>query len=177
MMPAWMDAIPVAVYHASMAPHVDPLMLAAARVSTFLGTQGISNASGFFFERDDRLYLVTSRHVLIDEATQHFPDRVEIELHLDARQLYRSTGFSMLLYERGKSVWHAGRDSAGHIDVAVLRLEREHLPPDVAIRAFTPQHLQLRFEDVGVGESLLVAGFPLGFHDAVYHLPVVGPPV
>src|SRR5438067_3637649 len=137
-------------YHGPMqaAVPVDPLMLAAARVSTFVGTRGISNASGFFFERDDRLYLVTSRHVLIDKATQHFPDRVEIELHLDARELSRSTGFSMLLYENSRSVWREGRDSAGDIDVAVLRLDRAQLPAGVAIRPFTPEHLQRRFEDV-----------------------------
>ncbi|MDO9202259.1 MAG: serine protease, partial [Hydrogenophaga sp.] len=77
---------------------VDPLFLAAPRVSTYLGTHALTNASGFFFERDNRLYLVTSRHVVIDEASQHLPDRLEIELHLDAANLTRSTGFSMLLY-------------------------------------------------------------------------------
>ena len=35
---------------------VDPLFLTAARVSTFLGDRGLTNASGFFFERDKRLY-------------------------------------------------------------------------------------------------------------------------
>jgi len=148
-------------------------MLAAARVSTFVGERGATNASGFFFQRDDGLYLVTSRHVLIDKPTGHFPDRLEIELHLDAHELSRSVNFSIPLYENGRSVWREGRDSAGDIDVAVLPLDRTKLHADVAIRAFTPQHLQLRFEDVGVGQPLLVVGFPLGFHDTVYHLPVV----
>ena len=89
---------------------MDPLFLAAPRVSTYLGSHALTNASGFFFERDERLYLVTSRHVVIDEASQHLPDRLEIELHLDAANLTRSTGFSMLLYAQGKSVWHQGRD-------------------------------------------------------------------
>ena len=49
----------------------DPLLLATARVSTFLGPLLQTNASGFFFERDEKLYLVTSRHVVIDSPNKH----------------------------------------------------------------------------------------------------------
>ncbi|WP_370870232.1 serine protease [Hydrogenophaga sp.] len=152
---------------------VDPLFLAAPRVSTFHGKQALTNASGFFFERDDRLFLVTSRHVVIDEETKHFPDRLEIELHLDATNLTRSTGFSMLLYEEGSAVWRQGSDSGGEIDVAVIELDRSALPPESVIRAFSPAHLSTNFDEVHPGESLLVVGFPLGFHDALHHLPVL----
>ncbi len=152
---------------------VDPLFLAAPRVSSFLGTQALTNASGFFFERDGRLFLVTSRHVVIDEDTQHFPDRLEIELHTDVANLTLSTGFSMLLYDEGAAVWRQGRDSGGEIDVAVLELDRGALPDSAVVRAFTPEHLQTDFDEVHPGESLLVVGFPLGFHDALHHLPVL----
>lgn len=152
---------------------IDPLFLAAPQVSTFLGPQPLTNASGFFFERDDRLFLVTSRHVVIDEASKHLPDRIEIELHLDGSDLTRSTGFSMPLYTDGIATWRQGRDSGGEIDVAVLEIDRSQLPPDAIIRAFTPAHLQTSFDAVPVDAALLVVGFPLGFHDTVHHLPVV----
>jgi S1-C subfamily serine protease len=158
---------------AAITAPVDPLFLAAPRVSTFHGKQPLTNASGFFFERDDRLFLVTSRHVVIDEDTQHFPDRLEIELHLDATNLTRSTGFSMLLYNEGEAVWRQGRDSGSEIDVAVIELDRAALPDESVIRAFSPAHLSNSFSDVHPGESLLVVGFPLGFHDALHHLPVL----
>ncbi len=152
---------------------VDPLFLAAPRVSTFLGTFALTNASGFFFERDGHLFLVTSRHVVIDETAQHLPDRIEIELHTDDTDLTRSTGFSMLLYAEGQAVWRQGQDSGGDIDVAVLEVDRAHLPKNAIIRAFTPEHLQVSFGAVAVDSPLLVVGFPLGFHDTVHHLPVV----
>lgn len=50
-------------------------------MTTFGGAQVLTGASGFLFERDERLSLVKSRHVLFDEASGHWPDRVEIELH------------------------------------------------------------------------------------------------
>ena len=72
---------------------------------TFQGRQPLTNASGFFFQRDDRLFMVTSRHVLIDEPSKHFPDRIEIELHIDEANLAKSTGFSIPLYRnRNKSL-------------------------------------------------------------------------
>lgn len=150
---------------------IESLLLSAARVSTYLGRRLLTNASGFFFARDERLFLVTSRHVVIDEPSQHFPDRLEIELHVDAANMAHSTGFSMLLYRGGKSVWRQAVDTAGEIDVAVIELDRRALPKAAALCAFTPQHLQLAAR-VEVGASLLIVGFPLGFHDTLHHLPV-----
>lgn len=152
---------------------IDPLLHAAAHVRTSWRDRILTNASGFFFERGDRLFLVTSRHVLIDEPTQHFPDRVAINLHTDADNLASSVGFSIPLYREGRSVWRQGKDSAGEIDVAVLEIDRTALPPTVVYRAFTPRHLPGASDGIGIGSSLLVVGFPLGFHDTLHHMPVV----
>ena len=151
----------------------EPLLLAAARVITFEGQRLLTNASGFFFERGKRLFLVTSRHVMIDEPSKHFPDRIEIELHIDPRNMAISTGFSMPLYQGGKSVWRQGSDTGGEIDVAVIEIQRDALPKTAVYRAFTPQHLHDSREPVELAASMLVVGFPLGFHDALHHLPVV----
>ena len=152
---------------------VDPLLLATARVSTFEGQKGLTNASGFFFQREDRLYLVSSRHVFIDEDSKHHPDRLEIELHTDALNLGASIGLSVLLYEKGKANWRQGTDAGGDIDVAVLRIDRSALPARAALAAFTEQDLQTATAPLPLGEPLLIPGFPLGFHDALHHLPVV----
>jgi S1-C subfamily serine protease len=158
---------------ASAVPAIESLLLAAARVNTFLGRGLLTNASGFFFQRDERLFLVTSRHVMIDEPSKHFPDRIEIELHTHPGVMAQSTGFSMPLYQGGKSVWRQGRDTGGDIDVAVLEIERDALPAMAVYRAFAPEHLCDPAKPVEIGSSLLVVGFPLGFHDALHHLPVV----
>jgi S1-C subfamily serine protease len=152
---------------------IDPLLLTATRILTFEQQRPLTNASGFFFERDKRLFLVTSRHVLVDEPTAHYPDRLEIELHIDPDNLARSTGFSVPLYRDGKSAWRQGLDTAGGIDVAVIEIERSALPDTVVYRAFTPDHLHRPSDLVEVGAPLLIVGFPLGFHDALHHMPVV----
>jgi S1-C subfamily serine protease len=152
---------------------IDSLLLTAARIGTFEHDRALTGASGFFFERDERLYLVTSRHVLIDQPTKHFPNRIEIELHTDATDLSQSTGFSLMLYQDGQSQWRQGTDSGGEIDVAMIEIDRSALPDSVVMRAFTPAHLPRAEAGVEVGSSVLIVGFPLGFHDTVHHLPVV----
>jgi S1-C subfamily serine protease len=152
---------------------IEPLLLTTARVATFDGKRPLTGASGFFFERESRLFLVTSRHVVIDAPSRHFPNRIEIELHIDPKNLTRSIGLSVPLYLGDKSLWRQGNDAGGEIDVAAIELERAALPQSVALRCFTPAHLQRSLQEVEVGASLLIVGFPLGFHDALHHLPVV----
>jgi len=152
---------------------IEPLLLTTVRVATFQGDRPLTNATSFFFERDGRLFLVTGRHVLIDRPSKHFPDRIEIELHTDPDNMTRSTGFSVPLYRGGKSIWRQGLDTAGEIDVAAIEIDRAALPATTVYRAFTAEHLLTELGQVEVGTSLLVVGFPLGFHDTLHHMPVV----
>jgi len=135
---------------------IEPLLLTTARLSTFFGQQLLTGASGFFFERDERLFFVTSRHVLIDAPSRHFPNRIEIELHTDEHNLTQSVVLSMLLYRDGMSVWHQGSDAAGEIDVAVIEIQRSALPDSVLL-----------------GELEQVAARPL-HRPAVQHAHVAG---
>jgi S1-C subfamily serine protease len=152
---------------------VEALLLAVTRITTITGQKSRSNATGFFFERDGRLFLVTSRHVVRDEASKHKPDSLEIELHVDPANVAETTGFGIPLYERNAAVWREATDDAGLVDVVAIELDRIALPATLLHRAFTPEHLVKHLDDVEAGTSVLIAGFPLGFHDTLHHLPVV----
>lgn len=151
---------------------IEPILLSAIRIYTFQQDRWLTNASGFFFETNGRLFLVTSRHVVYDEPSGHFPDRLQIELHTDEHNLAESTGYSIPLYRHGQGTWRQGTDTAGAIDVAVVEIYRDALPKGTFYRAFTPEHLPGGSDVIEVGGNLLVVGFPLGFHDTLHHLPV-----
>jgi hypothetical protein len=151
---------------------IESLLLAVTRVTTLLGDRVLTNATGFFFERDERLYLITNRHVVLDKPSEHFPDRLEIELHIDPGNVADTVGFSIPLYRKGKSIWREGFDSAGPVDVVALELERAVLPKTLWFHAFTPAHLVERLDQVELGASVLIVGFPLGVHDELHRLPV-----
>lgn len=152
---------------------IESLLLTAVRIHTFNQQQLLTNATGFFFQREGRLFLVTCRHVMIDEPSEHFPDRVEIEIHTDPGNMASSTGFSIPLYRDGKSLWRHGIDAAGEVDVAVIKIDQTALPKTSAYCAFTPRHLLEHDEQIEVGTPLLIVGFPLSFHDTLHHMPVV----
>ena len=82
----------------------------------------LTGATGFFFERDDRLFLVTSRHVVLDEASNHRPDRLEIELHVDPKNIAVVTQMSIPLYRDNQPVWRQGVDSGGSVDIVAVEL-------------------------------------------------------
>ena len=152
---------------------VDSLLLTAVRICTFDQQRLLTNASGFFFEREGRLFLVTSWHVMFDEPSNHRPDLIEIELHVDPENMASSLRFSIPLYRDGKAFWRQGVDAGGTIDVAAIEIERSALPAQIVFHAFTPQHLVVSPDHVEIGASVLIIGFPLGFHDTLHHMPVV----
>jgi hypothetical protein len=152
---------------------IESLLLSVTRVSTLLGAQQLTSATGFFFERDGRLFLVTNRHVVLDEASDHCPDRLEIELHVDPENVAVTTGFAIPLYRGTQPMWREGLDPAGTVDVVALQLERPALPEKLLLKPFTADHLVEQLDEIEVGTRVLIVGFPLGFHDTLHHLPVV----
>jgi hypothetical protein len=151
----------------------EPILLTAARVSTYLGTQLLTTASGFYFEREGRLFLITSRHVVFDQPSSHLPDRIEIAIHTDPVDLTRVANLSLPLYRNGQGVWRQGRDLGGAVDVAAIEIDRSVLPPSASLHCFGPDHLQHSLSELEVGTALQIVGFPLGFYDTLHHLPVV----
>src|SRR4051812_38441115 len=95
---------------------VESLLLAVTRVTTKLEDKQLTNATGFFFERDGRLFVITNRHVVLDEPTEHRPDWIEVELHVDEANVAVTAQFSAPLYRDGKPLWRQGVDSAGTVD-------------------------------------------------------------
>ena len=152
---------------------IESLLLSVTRVSTFFGQQQLTNATGFFFEREGRLFLVTNKHVVLDEGSDHRPDRLEIELHIDPKNVAVTVQFSIPLYRASRSLWREGVDPAGTVDVIALQLERPALPEKLLLQPFTPEHLIEQLDEIEVGTRVLIVGFPLGFHDTWHHLPVV----
>ena len=150
---------------------IDPLLLSVTKVSTFKSEQLLTNASGFFFARDETLFLVTSRHVLCDEISQHFPDAIRIKLHTDENNFTEAVDFLIPLYQDGKRIWRQSSDSTGDVDVAVIEIDQDALPVDVVYSSFNIDRL-MRSCYVEIGSALLVIGFPPDFRDTLHDLPI-----
>jgi S1-C subfamily serine protease len=157
---------------AASIPAADALLLTTTHIVTFAGSRMLTSASGFFFRRGARLFLVSNRHVFADAASSHFPDRFEIGLHTHERDLTQHTVVSLPLYRDGLGLWREATDTGGKVDVAAIEIPAQHLPADTVLQAFDESHLEAREEQIAVGDTLAIAGFPLDFHDTVHHLAV-----
>lgn len=151
---------------------VESLLLSVVRLVTRRGGAVLTNATGFFFERDGRLHVVTSRHVVLDEASGHRPDSIDVELHVDRENVAAVAVWNLPLRSGDAPRWREANDAGGTLDIATIELDRARLPPGLFLRAFTPAHLVRELGDIEVGTSVLVTGFPLGFHDELHRLPV-----
>ena len=151
---------------------IDDLLLCVARLSTYAGDLFLSTATGFYFKRAGRLYLVTSRHVVCDADSGHHPDRLVVEVHTDRNNLTAVTSCILPLYTNGISRWRQGSDAAGEVDMVVLPIADHELPEAGLIVPFTPDHLLAPDEVLAIGTPLVLVGFPLGFQDTLHHLPV-----
>ena len=157
---------------ATSIPAADRLLLTTTHIVTFAGSRILTSASGFFFRRGDRLFLVSNRHVFADAANSHFPDRFEIGLHTDERDLTQHTVVSLPLYRDGVGLWREATDTGGKVDVAAIEISAFQLPADAVLQSFDESHLEAREEEITVGDTLTIAGFPLDFHDTIHHLAV-----
>lgn len=155
-----------------MPSSVDTLLLATTRITTFAADRVLTSASGFFYRDGDRLFVVSNRHVFADAETAHQPSHLQVGVHTDPRDLTRYTELLLPLFRDGQPLWREASDGAGAVDIAVMEIPAASLPADTALQAFEATDLDARDERVAIGDALTIAGFPLGFHDTVYHLAV-----
>lgn len=150
------------------------LLFAIALITTIQGGQSVGTATGFFYVRNEVVYLVTNRHVVIDETKQLRPDTLRLRLHTDARDLTKNVERDVPLYSSGRPRWHAHPDySTRPIDIAVVSLDQLAFRSGVFIKALDES---IAFPDKYVmapGEDVMVIGFPRGVSDRVHNLPLV----
>lgn len=130
------------------------------------------NATGFFYERERILYLVTCRHVLFDPKTSHEPVELKMRLHLSGRRdLTRVEVHTERLYDtNGRPLWleHDNKE----VDLALLKLDMNEMMSKFDIEVFSERN---RFPDDFIlvpSDDVFVIGYPLGFYDKVNNLPI-----
>ena len=152
---------------------IDRIYLRVAKILTFAGSRPLTNASGFFYLHDEFLYLVTARHVVIDEEVHHRPDRLQLSLHSDAADLQRRTDVAIPLYLDGVPQWYQHPQYGSGVDVVAVAINDPHVLSAHDVSTFCCDDILSRDEALPLGQNVLILGFPLGFHDTVNNLPIV----
>jgi len=130
--------------------------------------------SGFFYEHEGAPYLVTNRHVLIDEKKNHRPDALALRLHTDSNDIRKNADLNLPLYAAsGSPFWREHPRHGPAVDVVALPLDGAAVRKRFFIKALgTSTHIPADV-DISIGEDLQVIGYPLGFHDQLHNLPII----
>ncbi len=140
-------------------------------------TYQVAEATGFLYlSGEGELYLITNRHVVYDEARRHFPEKLRLHIRSDKHHLSKVKTIDLRLWSRdGKRLWKHSK-SYPAADVVALRVPLDDIQGCFYFYFLsgdilgTPHSIPGREIDLGL--QALVLGYPLGFYDAMNHLPM-----
>lgn len=137
-------------------------------------------ATGFFYKTDDaNKYLITNRHVVIDENESFYPDQLKIRLHANRLDLKINHEIVINLYDsKGNKIWKEHPQySSLKCDVIVVPLSLVHFTGDCfqkymssSLTFFGPELTAI--PEINPFGDVVVVGYPLGFFDILNNLPV-----
>lgn len=156
----------------------------------FDSTENVKSATGFFFDYEDELFLVTNRHVVFDEDANSNP--VALQLLLNTKDgltenedgtpnldLTKHIDYKISLYEKDSPIWLEHPENLifqskwDKVDIAIIPLNKEHVLRNFLITRFNVKSFKPRNIPIVYGESLMVMGYPLGHFDELNNLPIV----
>lgn len=155
---------------------VDTIVLTVAPVSIVKGDKTIGSASGFFYALGEvsnaaDYFFVTNRHVVENPDNRTPYDALRLTLHTDRGNIRSNSELTLPLLRGGSRTWKCFDDA--EIDIALIPVQREKITKGgFFVRAFSAAALPPSDLQIGLGEDVLVVGYPLGFYDTINNLPI-----
>lgn len=157
--------------------HIDSINFSVTPISVLAsGTAPrsslIGRATGFFFTDGERTFLITNRHVCIREKENYYPDIFRILVHVDKNSLRRVRQIIIQLYDEDRRPVWLRHPHLRNSDVIAINVSNYLNEGDI-IQPFSERNFVSRQYYLELGTELLIVGYPLGFYDELYNMPVV----
>ena len=156
---------------------LDPFMVSVTVIQILSArsasrTYNVGSATGFFYESGENKYLITNRHVAVDEKHAFYPDSLVMKIHTSRRTTTQNRDVTIPLYDSDRNpVWLEHPTHGSSVDVVAIGIDsylqrrdfitywsaKNSVPPNVAF---------------GLGELVLVMGYPMEFYDTSHNLPI-----
>lgn len=152
-------------------PPIHPIVLAVSKVEQVRQTSVIGSGSGFFYSGAERLFLVTNKHVVKDEPKGVVPDKLRLILHTNRADTRQNAPYDVPLYGPGSQPLWKTHSRYPVADIALIELDKA-VRTSFAIETFSVSSFLPGNFVLNPGEDVFITGYPLGFYDAVFNLPI-----
>ncbi len=154
--------------------NINEVLAAVTLILQIQNGQAVGSATGFFYSKANNIYLVTNRHVVLDDDKKLRPEALRIRLHSNRDDLTKNVDFDIPLYAEGVPKWHVHPNyNAKKIDIAVIEIDQKKLKPEYFFLALNAGHFVPEEYDISSGEDVMIVGYPRGFSDSIHNLPVI----
>jgi len=149
---------------------MNELFFVVSLITMIQGGKPVGTATGFFHTRNNALYFVTNRHVVVEEAKGLKADILRVRLHTDPNDLTKNVDRDITLYKDGKATWHVHKDYAKRaMDIAVIEVDANSLTNGAYIKALSASNFLPEEFLINPGEDVMVIGFPRGLSDSTHN--------
>lgn len=151
----------------------DGIVLAVCRIRGRAKDGTSCQATGFLYRKNQSQFLISNRHVVVDEEQNFQLERLSIRLHTDQNSLKQNEEVSIpLLDVEGNPLWHEHPEWGSRIDVIAIPIPSSVLHACHVVRwlgseLHVPQDIA-----IPLGQELMVVGYPLAFCDETHNLPI-----
>jgi len=135
------------------------------------------SATGFFFRHNNVKYLITNRHVVIDEEDDFYPRYLRLQLHISKTDYQQNCFIEISLYNNIDKNWIEHPDyNEKQVDVVAIPLTEKTIDNTEnfnrsIINFMTTDNFNTEYQLSSFADVLII-GYPLGFSDDVNNLPV-----
>jgi hypothetical protein len=145
-------------------------------LKTFFNEKQIGVATGFFYKHNERIFLVTNKHVIYgsnygqnDVPPNPQINKVVLNLHTDAKDMCFNEEIAIDLFYNETKIWleHYYED----VDLVLIPIIIDR----TKYLFITTNQTLIDFSDIQVNdmEKIYVVGYPRGWYDRFNNLPIV----
>jgi S1-C subfamily serine protease len=155
------------------AKSVNPIFLTTTIIERISKERPKGVATGFFYESDNNLYIVTNKHVIYgkkfyEENSNPEIDQIKIILHTNKNDLRDNEEITIDLFNNEKKVWIEHDQKEYDVILIPIEVDRNKYVLKSTNRSnIDSDNIVIAFE------KIFVMGYPFGWHDKIHNLPIV----
>lgn len=157
---------------------INEIVLTVTIILQIYGGNVVGSATGFFYNNNDQLFLVTNKHVVEGaeikgngNIVKVKPESLRLHLHIDANNTTKNKQYDVPLYKNGKQLWKT-HPKYPKADIALIKMDKDVISSRFLIKSWSKENFLPSNYQLPPGEDVFVMGYPKTFFDKKNNLPI-----